>query len=105
MAPSAGRTSLDYAKGARSAARQRRAPGVEEALRACAAMGKDMADAFDRLGALPADAFVGEGGEDANTELELDRAASILHSSGKRPLLDPEPAEEDEVEALEDVEI
>ena len=49
---------------------QRRAPGVEEALRACAAMGKDMADAFDRLGALPADAFVGEGGEDANAELE-----------------------------------
>ena len=55
---------------------QRRAPGVEEALRACAAMGKDMADAFDRLGALPADAFVGEGGEDANAELEA--VGSIL---------------------------
>jgi fucokinase len=39
-------------------------------------MGKDMADAFDRLGALPADAFVGEGGEDANAELEA--VGSIL---------------------------
>ena len=41
---------------------------------------------------------------DDNTELELDGEASILHSRGTR-LLDPEPAEEDEVEALEAVEI
>ena len=55
---------------------QRRAPGVEEALRACAAMGKDMIDAFDRLGSLPDSAFVGDGSPEARAELEA--AGSIL---------------------------
>ena len=55
---------------------QRRAPGVEEALRACAAMGKDMADAFDRLGSLPTAAFVGDGTPEARAELEA--VGSIL---------------------------
>ena len=55
---------------------QRRAPGVEEALRACAAMGKDMTDAFDRLGSLPTAAFVGDGSPEARAELEA--VGSIL---------------------------
>ena len=40
----------------------RRAPGVEKALRACAALGAEMTDALDRLGALEADAEGARGG-------------------------------------------
>ena len=49
---------------------QRRAVGVEDALRACAAVGAEMTDALDRLGALPNDSFVGVGSEAARAELD-----------------------------------
>ena len=55
---------------------RRRAPGVEGALRAGAAMGKDMADALDRLGSVRAAAFVGDGSPEARGELEA--VGSIL---------------------------
>ena len=49
---------------------QRRAVGVEDALRACAAIGAEMTDALDRLGALPNDSFAGAGSEAARAELD-----------------------------------
>ena len=49
---------------------QRRVVGVEDTLRACAAVGAEMTDALDRLGALPNDSFVGVGSEAARAELD-----------------------------------
>ena len=43
----------------------RRAPGVETALRACAALGAEMADALDRLGALETAAAAGDAADAA----------------------------------------
>ena len=54
----------------------RRAPGVEKALRACAALGAEMADALDRLGALET-AKNAAGGSDAPFD-----AASRGHFAG-----------------------
>ena len=63
----------------------RRAPGVEKALRACAALGGEMTDALDRLGALEADAagsrahFAGSGSAEARAALEDVGAALERH--------------------------
>ena len=46
----------------------RRAPGVETALRACAALGAEMADAMDRLGALETAAAAGDAADAATRE-------------------------------------
>lgn len=58
---------------------QRRTEGVEESLRECAAIGREMTASLDRLGALPPASFTGPGSPAAQAELAAFGAALERH--------------------------